>query len=102
MKKIVFLLLFTCSMYAQEAFVIHINAGWNSSNDWYGLESISGARVFGGDIEKKPGIKEKYNITKVPTLILFRDGEEIERWEGGLDMKLHVSVSEVQQSIDRK
>ena len=91
-------MMLSCAAKAQV--VVHINAEFNKSNDWYGLESLDGARVFNGYIEQNPDIQKKYKITKVPTLILYRDGEEINRWEAGLDMKLHVTTKEVQQAID--
>jgi len=81
--------------------VVHINAEFNKSNNWYGLEALDGARLFEGYIEQNPAIKEKYKITRVPTLILYRDGKEINRWEAGLDMKLHVTTKEIQQEIDK-
>lgn len=93
-------MLFSCSAYAQEVAIVHINAEFNKSNDWYGLKSVSGTKVFSGYLESNAAIKEKYNITKVPTLVLYSDGKEIKRWEAGLDMKLHVKVNEVQHEID--
>lgn len=81
--------------------VVHINAEFNKSNNWYGIKDLYGARLFEGYIEQNPAIKDKYNITKVPTLILYRDGKEINRWEAALDMKLHVTTKEVQQEIDK-
>jgi len=93
------LLLLSLSAYGQNA-LVHINAEFNKSNDWYGLEVVDGIKVYSGYLETNPAIKEKYNITKVPTLILYRDGKEIERWEAGLDMKLHIKANEVQDKID--
>lgn len=81
--------------------VVHINAEFNKSNDWYGMKALDGTKLFQGYIEQNPAIKEKYKITRVPTLILYRDGEEINRWEAGLDMKLHVTTKEIQQEIDK-
>lgn len=101
MRKVLFLLLFTCSAYAQETALVHINAEFNKSNDWYGLDVVSNCKVYGGYIDNTPAIQSKYNITKVPTLILFHKGQEVERWEAGLDMKLHISSSEVQDKIDK-
>lgn len=99
MKTLLFFLLLSIPSFGQNA-LIHINAEFNKSNDWYGLEIIEGIKVYNGYIDQNPAIQKKYNITKVPTLILFRDGEEIERWEAGLDMKLHITSSEVQKEID--
>ena len=99
MKKLLVLLLLSGSVYGQNA-LVHINAEFNKSNDWYGLKVVDGVKVYNGYLEANPAIKEKYNITKVPTLILYRDGKEIERWEAGLDMKLHIKANEVQDKID--
>ena len=99
MRKLLVLLLLSGSVYGQNA-LVHINAEFNKSNDWYGLNVVDGVKVYNGYLETNPAIKDKYNITKVPTLILYRDGEEIERWEAGLDMKLHIKANEVQDKID--
>ena len=101
MRKLVALgmMLWTISAFSQNA-VVHINAEFNKSNDWYGLKTVEGVKVYNGYLETHPAMKEKYNITKVPTLILYRDGEEINRWEAGLDMKLHITTKEVQKAID--
>ena len=101
MKKIFIVIAFVLSFSAKAQIrLVHINAEFNQSNDWYGLEVVDGIKVYNGYIDKSPGIQKKYNITKVPTLILYRDGKEIERWEAGLDMKLHVSANEIQKEID--
>jgi hypothetical protein len=100
MRTLLFALLLSTSLYSQEKAVVHINAEFNKSNDWYGLDVIDGVRVFNGYIEQNLAIKEKYNITKVPTLILFVDGKEVQRWEAGLDMTLHFGVKEIQNKID--
>ena len=99
MRKLLVLLLLSGSVYGQNA-LVHINAEFNKSNDWYGLNVVDGVKVYNGYLETNPAIKDKYNITKVPTLILYRDGKEIERWEAGLDMKLHIKANEVQDKID--
>lgn len=100
MRTLLFTLLLSTSLYSQEKAVVHINAEFNKSNDWYGLDAIDGVRVFNGYIEQNPAIKEKYSITKVPTLIFFIDGKEVQRWEASLDMKLHATTKEIQNKID--
>uniref|UniRef100_UPI0035F21D68 De novo designed Trx-3 n=1 Tax=synthetic construct TaxID=32630 RepID=UPI0035F21D68 len=49
-------------------------------------------RVYRVDVDKAPGIAEKYNITSVPAVLIFKDGkllkklfgvipeEELEKW----------------------
>ena len=101
MKSLVFTLLLSCSVFAQEKALVHINAEFNKSNDWYGLKTVDGVKLYNGYIEANPAMQEKYNITKVPTLILYVDGKEQQRWEAALDMKLHVTAKEVQHQIDQ-
>lgn len=81
--------------------VVHINADFNKSNNWYGIKSLERTRLFEGYIEHNPAIKEKYKIVRVPTLILYKEGQEVNRWEAGLDMKLKITTKEVQQEIDK-
>lgn len=100
MRTLLFALLLSTSLYSQEKAVVHINAEFNESNNWYGLKSLTGVRVFNGYIEQNPAIKEKYSITKVPTVILFVDGKEVQRWEAALDMKVHATTKEIQNKID--
>jgi hypothetical protein len=101
MRNLIFFFLLSVSAYGQNA-LVHINAGFNKSNDWYGVDVVSNTKVYNGYVDNNPAIKEKYNIVRVPTLILFKEGQEVKRWEGGLDMKLHVKVNEVQNKIDNK
>lgn len=100
MRALVFSLLLSFGCYGQQKALVHINAEFNKSNDWYGLEDLDGVKAYNGYIEANPKIKERYNITKVPTLILYVDGKEVQRWEAALDMKLHATTKEVQNKID--
>ena len=100
MRALVFFLLLSGSVYGQNA-VVHINAEFNQSNDWYGLNILEGVKVYNGYLETNAAMKERYQISKVPTLILYSDGKEIKRWEGGLDMKLNVNPKDVQWEIDK-
>lgn len=81
--------------------VIEFNAGFNTKNGYKDLGKLTGAKLYRVDIEAKPSFKDKYKIKSVPTLILFRDGVEMWRWEAGLDMKLHVHHLDVQDAINR-
>lgn len=99
MKTLIAALLLSFPALSQNA-LVHINAEFNKSNDWYGLEAVEGVKVYNGYLESNKGIQERYNITKVPTLILYKDGVEVYRWEGALDMKIHAKLNEVQDKID--
>ena len=81
--------------------VIEFNAGFNAKNGYKDLSRLENAKLFRVDIQKQPFAKEKYKIKSVPTLILFRDGEEMWRWEAGIDMKLHTHHLDIQNAINR-
>ena len=99
MRTLIAALLLSFPALSQNA-LVHINAEFNKSNDWYGLEAVEGVKVYNGYLESNKGIQERYKVTRVPTLILYKDGEEVYRWEGALDMKLHAKLNEVQDKID--
>lgn len=81
--------------------VIEFNAGFNTQNGYKDLDRISGAKLYRVDIESKKGIREKYKIKSVPTIIYFNDGQERYRWEAGIDMKLHVHFTEINEVVSR-
>jgi len=81
--------------------VIEFNAGFNKSNSYKDLGRVSGAKLYRIDIESKPEVKKKYNIKSVPTIIYFNDGQERYRWEAGIDMKLHMHFSEINDVVSR-
>ena len=81
--------------------IIEFNAGFNTKNGYRDLGRISGAKLYRIDIESKPGVREKYGIKSVPTIIYFNDGQERYRWEAGIDMKLHVHFTEINEVVSR-
>ena len=81
--------------------VIEFNAGFNTKNGYKDLGRISGANVYRMDIEAKPGLMQKYNIKSLPTIIYFDNGQERYRWEAGIDMKLHVHYTEINEVVQR-
>jgi len=81
--------------------VFEFNAGFNAKNNYKDLNRLENAKLYRVDIEAKPAMRDKYKIKSVPTLILFRDGKEMWRWEAGIDMKLHVHHLDIQDAINR-
>jgi hypothetical protein len=81
--------------------VIEFNAGFNKDNGYRDLSRISGAKLYRIDIESKPALREKYKIKSLPTVIYFNDGQERYRWEAGIDMRLHVHFTEINEVLAR-
>ena len=80
--------------------VTHFNAEWNDPNkaEWVGdLEECDVTYV---DIAASPKIQKKHKVVVVPTIIIFKDGEEVERWQADLSFKMIATREELQEYID--
>ena len=93
---------FTVGVAYSQVKVIHFNAGWNEANDveWFGkLDDCDLADV---DIIKEPKLQDKHKIVIVPTIIIFKDGEEIKRYQADLSFKLLATRKEIQGFINEQ
>ena len=101
MKKILLLLmLFSETIFAQIT-ATHFNAGWNEANGckWFmGLKDCKTLATV--DVAKNPDDAKKYKIASVPTIIIFKDGEEVARFQADLSFTLAATKEEVQEKID--
>ncbi|MBQ9017227.1 thioredoxin [Candidatus Saccharibacteria bacterium] len=50
-------------------------------------ELPEGAKILSIDIDAEPAIAEKYEVVSIPTLVLFENGEEIDRTVGLISKK---------------
>ena len=57
----------------------HFNAEWNKANEVSWLGGVGECNVVKIDIMANPKFQTKHKIVVVPTLILFKDGEEVKR-----------------------
>ncbi len=80
--------------------VVEFNASFNAANsvDWIDeLSDCKGRRV---DIAAEPDLQKKHKIVVVPTVIVFNDGEEVERFQANIMMQLEATQDEVQEAVD--
>jgi len=105
-KLIVFLciLFLSNNLFAQKigdgVVLAHFNAGWNSANEVKWLGEVEECSLVKVDITASPKIQAKHKIVVVPTLILFKDGEEVKRWQADLSFKIGATKKDVQEYID--
>ena len=66
--------------------VVEFWANWNSANECVWLENIEDAEVYRIDLDTDAAKENK--ITVLPTVIVFDDGEEVERYEGDISFSL--------------
>ena len=78
----------------------HFNASWNATNNVTWLKSLTDCNVKYYDITKYPELQKKYKVLVVPTIVVFQDGEEIERYQADISFKMPATKSEVQEAID--
>ena len=74
---------------------------WNSSNEFVDLSDLNDCSKYRVDIAKYPEIQKEYEVTCIPTVIIFESGEEKERFKANIMFELEADKKEVQESIDQ-
>lgn len=80
--------------------VIEVWAEFNKDNafhDWKKLEGVKYARI---NLAKAPGIKKKYRVRMVPTILVFKDGYKELEYKAGLDLVCPVTLEELVEDIE--
>ena len=107
MKKLLLLLLFLglCLIAKSQDIpqdglaIVEFNAPFSNSKCEY-LDDLEDCDVVKIDISKNAKIGPKHKIAVVPTLIIFKDGEEVARFQANIMMQLEATQEEVQEKID--
>jgi len=102
MKKFIFssLLLFISHTMFGQIEVKYFNAGWNGANDVDWVSKLSDCDLEKYDIGAVPADASKFKVVVVPTILIFQDGEEVERYQADLSFKMSATREEVQDYID--
>ena len=104
MKKLLllFLLLFGSSAFGQVQ-VSQFNAEWNKANTVSWLDKLKDVKTLSYvDISTSPAIQKKHKIAVIPTIIIFKDGEEVARFQADLSFKMLATREEVQEEISNQ
>ena len=102
--KIYLLLLFCLlcpSLLYSQITITQFNASWNSNNtvDW--LKKLSDVdKIKDVCIAHNPEQQKKHEIVVVPTIIIFKDGEEVKRYQADISFTMVATREEVQDFID--
>jgi len=114
MNKLIISLLLTTNIVAQEfvspnsfeskkakgTVVIEFWAEWNASNQVDFLPSLKDCESYRLCIVKGADIQKEYKVTAVPTVIIFDNGVEQERFNPTIMMQLSATKNKVQKAID--
>jgi len=85
---------------AKDIVVVEFWAGWNSTNECAWLPKLNECEVYRVDIGKYIDIQTKYNISAIPTLIVFNNGNIEEQFDPNIMFQLEATKSDVQNTID--
>ena len=81
--------------------VIQFNAGWNKANEAPWVMKLTDCNTIAYvDISTDKEAQSKYKIAVIPTIIIFKDGEEAVRFQADLSFKMVATREEVQEEID--
>jgi len=94
------LFMLVCGSLSAQVTVTHYNAEWNKTNDVEWLSKLSDCNIAKVDIVKNPKQQKKHEIVVVPTIIIFKDGEEIKRFQADISFSMKATRKELQEIIN--
>ena len=101
MKKLLSILLIACSMSANAQIVVtHFNAAWNDPNKVSYIGKLTDCEIVYVDIAVAPKLQEKHEIVVVPTVVIFKDGEEVKRFQADISFSMKATRKDMQAIID--
>tara|TARA_R100001129_G_scaffold131564_1_gene93208 strand:- start:120 stop:473 length:354 start_codon:yes stop_codon:yes gene_type:complete len=85
---------------AKDIVAVEFWADWNSANQFVDLVKLKECEKYRLDIMANADIQAEYNITGIPTIIIFDNGVEKERFNPNIMFKLEADKKTVQHSVD--
>tara|TARA_R100000900_G_scaffold31240_1_gene25281 strand:+ start:580 stop:981 length:402 start_codon:yes stop_codon:yes gene_type:complete len=85
---------------AKDITIIEFWAEWNQMNQFNELNKLKGCNVYRIDIMSYMDVQMKYNVTAIPTVIIFDNGVEKARFNPNVMFKLDADKKTVQHSVD--
>ena len=99
-----YLLILLCILISAGAFaqvkVTHYNADWNAANKVEWLDKLTDCKIKYIDIVEDPKIQKKQEIVVVPTIVVYKDGVEVKRYQADISFTMKATRKEVQEYID--
>ena len=85
---------------AKDVVAVEFWAEWNQMNQFNELNKLKGCNVYRIDIMSSMDVQNDYNVTAIPTVIIFDNGIEKERFNANVMFKLEADKKTVQHSVD--
>ena len=100
----VYLLIILLMLLANTSFgqivVTHFNAEWNNPNKVKFIGELTDCEIVYVDIAVAPKLQTKHEIIVVPTVVIFKDGEEVKRWQADISFAMKATRKDMQDFID--
>ena len=100
----VYLLIILLMVLANTSFgqivVTHFNAEWNNPNKVKFIGELTDCEIVYVDIAVAPKLQAKHEIIVVPTVVIFKDGEEVKRWQADISFAMKATRKDMQDYID--
>ena len=83
--------------------LVYFNADWNKANGvkWISdLEDVTTLSYI--DVANDKELQKKHKIAVIPTIIIFKDDEEVARFQADLSFKMVATKKEVQEEINNQ
>ena len=84
---------------AKDISVVEFWAGWNSANEFKELIKLKDCNVYRVDIMNCMDIQAKYNVSAIPTIIIFDNGIEKTRFLPNIMFQLETDKKNIQHSV---
>tara|TARA_Y100001938_G_scaffold148669_1_gene233061 strand:- start:227 stop:634 length:408 start_codon:yes stop_codon:yes gene_type:complete len=88
------------SKIAKDISVVEFWADWNKQNQFAELVKLKETEKYRVDIMNDAGLQAEYNITAIPTVIIFDNGVEKQRFNANIMFQLEADKKTIQNSID--
>ena len=85
---------------AKDIVAIEFWADWNAANQFNDLVKLKECEKYRLDIMANSDTQAEYNITGIPTVIIFDNGVEKERFNPNIMFQLEADKKTVQHSVD--
>jgi len=85
---------------AKDIVAVEFWADWNKANQFNELSKLKECEVYRLDIMAEADIQAEYNITAIPTIIIFDNGVEKERFGANIMFQLEADKKVIQNSVD--
>ena len=85
---------------AKNIVAVEFWADWNQANQFEDLEKLKECEKYRLDIMANADTKAEYNITGIPTIIIFDNGVEKVRFNPNIMFQLDADKKTVQNSVD--